>query len=151
MRIVHGRAEPLGSQQRATVTGEAWFDPVLPETDGNTITTVFFAPGAYTYWHSHERGQILQVLAGHGLICSQGETPRAISAGDTVWVPAGERHWHGAAPDSFMTHTAISLGETRWAEPVTASEYRGDDPGHDTGDDPGHDTGHDPGDDTGHD
>jgi quercetin dioxygenase-like cupin family protein len=122
MRIVHGRAERTGSEQRAaTVTGEAWFDPVLPATDGTTITTVFFAPAARTYWHSHENGQILQVLAGHGLVCTDGEEPRAIGAGDTVWVPPGERHWHGAAPDSFLTHTAISLGTTRWAEEVAAN------------------------------
>ena len=124
MRIVHGRAERVASEQRgATVTGEAWFDPVLPATDGNTITTVFFAPGAHTYWHSHEHGQILQVLAGRGLICSDGAAPRVLSPGDTVWVPAGERHWHGAAPDSFLTHTAISLGTTRWAEEVAEDEY----------------------------
>jgi quercetin dioxygenase-like cupin family protein len=124
MRIVHGRAERVPSQQRsATVTGEAWFDQILPATDGNTITTVFFAPAAHTHWHSHENGQILQVLAGRGLICSDRGKPRAISAGDTVWVPAGERHWHGAAPDSFMTHTAISLGVTRWAEAVAGPEY----------------------------
>nr|MDT0660716.1 cupin domain-containing protein [Micromonospora sp. DSM 115978] len=118
MRIVHGRPEGARSEQRDTVTGEVWFDPVLPATDGTTIATVFFAPGARTFWHRHEHGQILQVLAGRGLICTDGERPRPISAGDTVWVPAGERHWHGAAPDSFMTHTAISLGTTFWAEEV---------------------------------
>ncbi|MET7399120.1 cupin domain-containing protein [Dactylosporangium sp. NPDC005572] len=119
MRIVPGRAERIPSEQRsATVTGEAWFDPVLPATDATTITTVFFAPGARTFWHHHEHGQILQVLAGRGLICTAGEQPQVIRAGDTVWVPPGERHWHGAAPDSFMTHTAISLGTTHWAEEV---------------------------------
>ena len=119
MKIVHSRADRTPSDQRATVTGQAWFAPVLPATDGTTIATVFFAPGARTYWHSHENGQILQVLAGRGLVCTAGEQPQVIQAGDTVWVPAGERHWHGAAPDSFLTHTAISLGETRWAEEVT--------------------------------
>ena len=124
MRIVHGRAEPAPSERRReTITGEAWFDPVLPATDGTTITTVFFSPAARTYWHRHEHGQILQVLAGRGLICADGGRPRVISAGDTVWVPAGERHWHGAAPDSFLTHTAISLGVTRWAEAVAEAEY----------------------------
>ncbi|MFI5913279.1 cupin domain-containing protein [Dactylosporangium sp. NPDC051541] len=120
MRIVPGRAADTRSEQRpATVTGEAWFDPILPTADGTTITTVFFTPGAHTYWHTHEHGQILQVLAGQGLIRTDGEPPRTIRAGDTVWVPAGERHWHGAAPGSSMTHTAISLGVTRWAEAVT--------------------------------
>jgi quercetin dioxygenase-like cupin family protein len=122
MKIVHGRTERTPSAQRATVTGEAWFDQVLPATDGTTIATVFFAPGARTYWHSHENGQILQVLAGRGLICTAGEKPQVIQAGDTVWVPPGERHWHGAAQDSFMTHTAISLGETRWAEEVAGDD-----------------------------
>jgi quercetin dioxygenase-like cupin family protein len=119
MRIVPGRPDGAASEQRpATITGEAWFDPVLPATDGVTVTTVFFAPGARTYWHSHEKGQILQVLSGRGLICTAGERPRAIGAGDTVWVPPGERHWHGAAAGSFMSHTAISLGTTHWAEEV---------------------------------
>ena len=117
MEIVRGSSGP-SEQRTATVSGEAWFDPVLPATDGTVITTVFFAPGARTYWHRHENGQILQVLAGRGLICTHGEPPRAITAGDTVWVPPGERHWHGAAPDSFMTHTAISLGATRWESEV---------------------------------
>ncbi|MEO3925194.1 cupin domain-containing protein [Micromonosporaceae bacterium B7E4] len=124
MRIIHGRAERVRSEQRtATVTGEAWFDQVLPPTDGNTIVTVFFAPGARTYWHSHENGQILQVVAGRGLICADGGRPQVIEAGTSVWVPAGERHWHGAAPDSYLIHTAISLGVTRWAEEVAEADY----------------------------
>src|SRR5204863_7929398 len=114
MRIVHGRAGHTPSERRgATFTGEVWADQVLPTTDGNTIATVFFTPGARTYWHSHENGQILQVLAGHGLICTYGETPQTLRAGDSVWVPAGERHWHGAPPDSFMTHPATPPGSTK--------------------------------------
>lgn len=136
MRIVHGRAERAPSQRRdTTVTGEAWFDPVLPTLDGNSVTTVFFAPGARTYWHRHENGQLLQVLAGRGLIRSEGGEPCVITAGDTVWVPAGERHWHGAAPDSFMTHTAISLGVTRWEEEVADTEYTAAGDGRNGGDD----------------
>jgi quercetin dioxygenase-like cupin family protein len=118
MKIVHGRDGEPSEQRPATVSGQAWFDPVLPPADGVMITTVFFTPGARTYWHSHEKGQILQVLSGSGLICTAGEEPLAIGAGDTVWVPPGERHWHGAASDSFMSHTAISLGTTQWAEEV---------------------------------
>ena len=124
MRIVHGsdRGEP--SQRRgATFTGEVWADPLLPTTDGTTIATVFFTPGARTYWHRHERGQILQVLAGNGLVCADGGEPERLRAGDTVWVPAGERHWHGGTPDSFMIHTAISLGATQWAEEVAGADY----------------------------
>ena len=116
MKIVRGGGP--SEQRSATVTGQAWFDPVLPATDGMTITTVHFQPGARTYWHSHEKGQILQVLTGRGLIRTFGAPPVEIGAGDTIWVPPGERHWHGAAPDSVMTHTAISLGTTRWESEV---------------------------------
>jgi quercetin dioxygenase-like cupin family protein len=116
MKIVRGQGP--SDQRPSTITGEAWFDPVLPATDGTTITTVFFAPGARTFWHTHDYGQILQVLSGRGLVCTFGQQPREITAGDTVWVPPGEKHWHGATGDSFMSHTAISLGTTRWAEEV---------------------------------
>lgn len=92
--------------------------------DGTTINTVSFTPGSRTHWHSHEKGQILQVLAGRGLIQTEGEDVEVLRAGWTVWIPAGERHWHGAAPDSFMTHTAISLGVTAWDVPVADADYR---------------------------
>ena len=115
-----GTAGKSGSQ----FTGTAYPYLTMPSTDGVVINTVNFMPGARTFWHAHERGQILQVLAGRGLIQSQGEPVRVIRAGDTVWIPPGETHWHGAAPDSFMTHTAISLGSTQWAEAVTDTDYR---------------------------
>lgn len=117
MRIT--RAGERGpAEQRATVSGDVWFEPVLPATDGTTIASVTFAPGARTFWHEHEHGQVLHVVTGRGLVCSDGGDPQVIEAGDVVWVPAGERHWHGAAPDSVMTHLAVSLGVTRWAEEV---------------------------------
>ncbi|WP_200210427.1 cupin domain-containing protein [Micromonospora coerulea] len=114
-----GTAGKPGSQ----FTGDVWNYLTMPATDGVTINTVTFSPCARTYWHSHEHGQILQVVAGRGLICTAGEQPEVLRAGDTVWVPAGERHWHGAAPDAVMTHTAISLGKTEWAEAVADGEY----------------------------
>ncbi len=114
-----GTAGKPGSQ----FTGAVFPYVTMPMTDGVVINTVSFTPGARTFWHRHERGQILQVLAGRGLIQSEGTPVLVIRAGDTVWVPAGERHWHGAAPDSFMTHTAISLGTTHWAEPVAEADY----------------------------
>jgi quercetin dioxygenase-like cupin family protein len=124
MRIVRGRAAGGRSEQRsATFTGTVWLDPVLPATDGVTINNVFFTPGSHTHWHWHERGQILHVTAGSGLVCALGEQPQLLHPGDTVWVPAGERHWHGAAPDSYLIHTAVSLGTTSWLDPVAAEEY----------------------------
>jgi quercetin dioxygenase-like cupin family protein len=100
-----------------------WGDPVLPTTEGNTINSVTFTPGARTFWHHHERGQILVVTAGSGWVCTHGETPQPLTVGDVVWVPPGERHWHGGGPDTIMTHLAISLGPTTWLDEVSADEY----------------------------
>ncbi|GAA4174048.1 cupin domain-containing protein [Gryllotalpicola koreensis] len=114
-----GTAGKPGSQ----FTGTAYPYVTMAATDGVTINTVDFTPGARTHWHHHENGQILQVLAGRGLIQSAGGPVEVLRAGDTVWIPPGETHWHGAAPDSFMVHTAISLGATSWAQPVPDADY----------------------------
>lgn len=125
MRIISGDTQDgTAGKAGSQFTGTAYPYLTMTATDGVTINTVNFTPGARTYWHHHENGQILQILAGCGLIQSADEdTPRLLAAGDTVWCPPGERHWHGAAPDSFMTHTAISLGKTQWAEPVDDTDY----------------------------
>jgi quercetin dioxygenase-like cupin family protein len=116
-----GIAGKPGSQ----FTGDAFPYLTMPATDGVTINSVDFTPGARTHWHRHERGQIILVLAGRGLIQSEGGPIEVLRQGDTVWIPGGERHWHGAAPDSFLIHTAISLGVTDWAEPVADEDYHG--------------------------
>jgi len=125
VHVTRRRSAGRPSQPRTdTFTGEVWLDPVQPTTDGTTINDVFFAPGARTHWHHHEHGQILIVLSGSGLVCPDGEQPTSIESGDVVWVPAGERHWHGAAPDSYLLHRAVSLGVTSWAGQVADQEYR---------------------------
>lgn len=119
MIIVHGNDPERPTEARgSTFTGQVWADPVLPTRDGVTINTVCFTPGARTFWHHHEHGQILVVIAGRGRICTAGEEPQELTVGDVVWVPPGERHWHGATPTDLMTHIAISLGTTHWAEEV---------------------------------
>lgn len=125
MRIIDGaHQDGTAGKPGSQFTGTARPYLTMARTDGVTINTVNFDPGARTFWHSHEKGQILQVLAGHGLVQAENEAaPRVLNAGDTVWCPPGERHWHGAAPDSYMVHTAISLGDTHWEQPVTDDEY----------------------------
>jgi quercetin dioxygenase-like cupin family protein len=124
MIIARGRASGLPSERRgATFTGEVWADTIVPGSHGVTVASIFFTPGARTFWHRHERGQILQVIGGTGFVCAAGGPPEPIRPGDIVWVPAGERHWHGAAPDSFMIHIATSLGTTEWAEEVDEAHY----------------------------
>ncbi|MFD3484821.1 cupin domain-containing protein [Streptomyces sp. NPDC058665] len=124
MIIVSGRVTGAPSERReSTFDGTVWTDPVLPTTDGTTINQVFLAPRSRTHWHRHERGQILHITAGHGWIGTTDDEPRPLETGDTVWIPPGETHWHGAGPDSFLLHLAISLGTTEWLAPVTDTLY----------------------------
>lgn len=129
MRIIPGRADGGRAEERGvTFTGTVWTDPVLPATDAPGagpvgVATVAFTPGSRTHWHRHEHGQVLTVTAGDGLICVRGEAPRRLRAGDTVWVPPGETHWHGAHEHALLVHTAVSLGRTTWLEPVTDADY----------------------------
>ncbi|MCJ2013550.1 cupin domain-containing protein [Methylobacterium sp. J-076] len=125
MQIFHGRAADKPSESRGpTFTGQVWADPVMPASGGVMVNEVFFTPGARTHWHTHGQGQVLQVKAGKGWVCVEGQAAQAIRPGDTVWIPADERHWHGAAADSFLLHTAISVGGTTWQDAVTEDAYR---------------------------
>ena len=120
MQIIRGRADGADTMQPTeTFTGTVFMDPVLPPTDGVMVNSVAFQPGARTNWHTHERGQLLLVTSGEGRVALEGDEPAAIRAGDAVWIAPGERHWHGAGPSTHMVHTAVSLGETRWEDPVT--------------------------------
>jgi quercetin dioxygenase-like cupin family protein len=120
MEILQPRAS---ERMTETFTGEVFSDVVLPATAGVRVQTVTFAPGACTHWHTHERGQLLFVLSGGGHIRVRGEEVRPLRPGDTVWIPPDEEHWHGAGPESLLVHTAVSLGETRWLEPVAEADY----------------------------
>jgi quercetin dioxygenase-like cupin family protein len=124
MKVFHGRADGGISENRTTTfTGTVWADPVMPTTEGVTINTVFFAPGGRTHWHTHEQGQVLQVTAGQGWICKDGEAPQKIRQGDIVWIGAQERHWHGASADSYLVHVAISMGKADWQEAVADADF----------------------------
>ncbi|PXW23918.1 cupin domain-containing protein [Paraburkholderia caballeronis] len=124
MKVFHGRADGGHSEQRGeTFTGTVYADPVMPATSGVTINTVFFAPQGRTYWHTHELGQVLQVTAGKGWICVEGEAPQEIRQGDIVFIGPNERHWHGASDASYMVHIATSLGKATWQEEVAEADY----------------------------
>jgi len=104
-------------------TGDVWFD-VIARSETARVNAVRFAPCARTAWHSHANGQTLHVTDGVGLIQSRGGEVQVIRPGDVIWTPPGEEHWHGAAPDRFMVHTAIWEGdETTWGDLVTEAEY----------------------------
>lgn len=125
MIVIHPQdQEGVAGNRRSRVTGTAFPYVTKPAGDGPVLNTVNFTPGAHTFWHAHEHGQILQILAGRGLVQSEGGPVEVVRAGDTVWCPPGEKHWHGAAPDSYMVHTAISLGTTSWADAVDDADYQ---------------------------
>lgn len=90
--------------------------------------TVRFQPGARTAWHTHPLGQTLIVIEGAGRVQAEGGPVEEILPGDVVWIPPGQRHWHGAAPSSPMTHVAIAESlngkVVDWMEPVTDAQYR---------------------------
>lgn len=112
-------------------TGEVRFSSTFAaEPPGRASgAAVTFAPGARTNWHTHPLGQTLIVTAGTGRVQRDGGPVEEVEPGDVVWFPAGERHWHGAAPDCEMTHVAITEsldGETVvWLEPVSDADYAG--------------------------
>lgn len=124
MRVARGRSDGPSEERGQTFTGRVWADPLLPAADGIVVNNVFFEPGARTHWHTHQVAQVLYVLAGEGRIQARDGSGSRLTAGDTVHIPAGEEHWHGAAVGSYLLHLAISVGETHWLEPVGDDEYR---------------------------
>ncbi|SDL72328.1 Cupin domain protein [Arthrobacter sp. ov407] len=114
-------------------TGDVWFDVIAapqPEPSRMRVNAVHFAPCARTAWHSHAVGQTLHVTEGVGLIRARGGEVTVIRPGDTIYTPPGEWHWHGAAPDHFMTHLAMweapaEGAESEWGDLVTDEEYNG--------------------------
>jgi len=106
-------------------TGDVWIDPIArgePPARIN-VSAVRFNPGARTAWHSHDLGQTLYVTDGKGLVQARGQQVVEIRAGDIVVTPDGEEHWHGAAPDHFMTHLSMTEGDPHWGPHVDDAEY----------------------------
>jgi quercetin dioxygenase-like cupin family protein len=110
-------------------TGTVWQDPVVeaPTPARLRVNRVSFEPGARTAWHTHPLGQTLFVLSGVGRAQTWGGPVRTIRPGDTIWIPPGEKHWHGAAPTTGMSHLAMqeALDGTAvvWLEHVADADY----------------------------
>lgn len=108
-------------------TGEVYFGPLAPAATDEALNTlgVMFAPGARTAWHRHIAGQVLYIAHGAGIVANETGSRVTVSAGDTVVIPAGEIHWHGATPGSHMMHLSLTTeGPTEWlGRKVTDEEY----------------------------
>jgi len=84
---------------------------------------VHFSPGGRSAWHSHDLGQTLYVIEGRALVQPLGQEAVELNAGDVIFAPDGEEHWHGAPPDHYMTHLSITEGAPHWGEHVSDDEY----------------------------
>jgi quercetin dioxygenase-like cupin family protein len=111
-------------------TGSVRIDPLFPARDPSRASgaSVTFEPGARTAWHTHTAGQRLIVTAGLGSVQQWGGRIQEIRPGDVVWIPPGQKHWHGATPTTSMTHLAIQEqvdGKVvEWMEKVSDEQYQ---------------------------
>ena len=113
-------------------TGNVYIDAVAAPSGPSRLSAscVHFTPGARTAWHTHPNGQTIYVLEGVGRAQRRGGGLEVIHPGHRVFFEPGEEHWHGAAPDRFMTHLAlIDVGDdgtsADWGDHVTDEEYGG--------------------------
>ena len=110
-------------------TGTVWADPIndAPEPARARSVRVTFEAGARTNWHTHPLGQTLYVIAGEGRFQTLGQPVRVLRQGDTVWIPPGEKHWHGASSTTAMSHIAIHEAldgvHINWMEPVSDDDF----------------------------
>lgn len=122
-------AQPSNVGSAQYFTGRVRVDPLFdaPAPARVVGASVTFEPGARTAWHTHPLGQTLIVTAGCGRVQREGGPIDEIRPGDVVWIPPGEKHWHGAGPATGMTHIAIQErldGKTvEWLEPVSDAQY----------------------------
>lgn len=129
MEVRSPAEEPTRRGPADWFTGTVWLDPILeaPEPASVRSYRVNFEPGARTAWHTHPLGQTLHVLSGVGRVQAWDGPLREIRAGDTVWIPPGEKHWHGASPTIGMIHVAIQESadgsHTDWLEHVPDDVY----------------------------
>jgi quercetin dioxygenase-like cupin family protein len=123
---------PMGEKNDAYAkyfTGQSYLNMLSMEQV--IVGNVTFEPGCRNWWHIHHAksggGQMLLVTAGRGFYQKWGKEARELHPGDVVNIPAGVKHWHGAAPDSWLAHLAIEVpGEeckNEWCEPVTDEDY----------------------------
>ena len=116
-------------------TGSVFIDAIAAPTGQARLSasSVHFTPGARTAWHTHPNGQTIFITEGVGLARRRGGPIEVIRPGDRVFFEPGEEHWHGAAPNRFMTHLAMlevddERNSATWGEHVTDEEY-GQQPG----------------------
>ena len=130
MDIKRSGSQPSGKGAADFFTGNVRIDPLFeaPDPARARAASVTFEPGARSAWHTHPLGQTLIVTSGCGWVQSQGSSKMEIRAGDVVWCPPKEKHWHGATPTTAMTHIAIQEAldgkVVEWMEKVSDEQYQ---------------------------
>lgn len=129
MDIKRAGSRPLGTGPADWFTGAVRIDPLIdaPEPARVAAASVTFEPGARTAWHTHPLGQTLIVIAGCGWAARWGGPVEEIRPGDVVWIPPGEKHWHGATATTGVTHIAVQEKvdgkAVEWMEKVGEQQY----------------------------
>jgi 4-carboxymuconolactone decarboxylase len=129
IRIMRSGSQPSRQGSAENFTGSVRVDPLFqakaPARASGSLVT--FEPGARTSWHTHPLGQVLIVTAGVGRVQRWGDSVDEIRQGDVVWIPPGQKHWHGASPDRLIAHIAIveALDDksVEWMEKVADVPY----------------------------
>ncbi|HLX96808.1 MAG TPA: cupin domain-containing protein [Verrucomicrobiae bacterium] len=131
MEIKRSGSQPSRQGPADWFTGTVRIDPLFQTAPPARVAgaSVTFEPGARTAWHTHPLGQTLIVTAGCGRVQRWGGSIEEIRPGDVIWFPPGEKHWHGAAPNTAMTHIAIQENldgkVVDWLEKVSDEQYQG--------------------------
>ncbi|TPN75984.1 cupin domain-containing protein [Mesorhizobium sp. CU2] len=129
MDILRAGTRPSAKGPADWFTGTVRVDPLFNPFDAQRVqgAQVTFEPGARTAWHTHPLGQTLIVVSGVGRVQRDGGRVEEIRPGDVVWIAPGEKHWHGASPQTAMTHIAVQEvkdGKTvDWMDHVSDADY----------------------------
>ncbi|MDU6924181.1 cupin domain-containing protein [Franconibacter helveticus] len=130
MKIIRSGSQPSAQGAEQWFTGRVRIDSPFQATEPARVggATVTFEPGARTAWHTHPLGQTLIITQGRGWLQKWGEEIVEMNQGDIVWIPPEVKHWHGATPDTAMTHIAIAEAQdgspVEWMEKVSDSQYK---------------------------
>jgi quercetin dioxygenase-like cupin family protein len=128
MKLFDGDTIPFAPVDPKNFVGAARVKRLPMVEDGSQSVVVYlveFEPGGRTNWHRHSAPQLLLVKEGRGLVQKWGEPVQTIAAGDAIAIEPGEKHWHGAASGTRMSHFAVNLtSTTEWLEPVSDDQYR---------------------------
>ncbi len=130
MKIQRSGSQPSRPGPENFFTGKVRIDAPFAGSEPARVggATVTFEPGARTAWHTHPLGQTLIVTQGRGWIQVWGEEIQEMNQGDIVWIPEDVKHWHGATPETAMTHIAIAESlngsPVDWLEQVSDAQYQ---------------------------